>query len=80
METLDATGLKYQEGKVYPAPFESVKEVTLEKAMDLLRQGFMAIKVKQGGPRQLHGLPLVVLKSSDKFSGGWTTGAVPNFS
>ncbi len=79
METLDATGLKYQEGKVFPAPFESVKEVTLEKAMDLLRQGFMAIKVKQGSPRQLHGLPLVVLKSSDKFSGGWTTGAVPNF-
>jgi hypothetical protein len=79
METLDATGLRYQEGKVYPTPFESVKEVTLEKAMELLRQGFMAIKVKQGSPRQLHDLPLVVLKSSDKFSGGWTTGAVPNF-
>ena len=33
METLDASGLKYQEGKVFPTPFESVKEVTLEKAM-----------------------------------------------
>ncbi len=79
METLDATGLKYQEGKVYSTPFESIQEVTPEKAMELLRQGYIAIKVKQGSPRQLHGLPLVVLKSSDKFSGGWTTGAVPNF-
>ena len=79
LETLDASGLKYQEGKVFPAPFESVKEVTLEKAMELLRQGFMAIKVKQGSPRQLHDLPLGVLKSSDKFSGSWTTGATPNF-
>jgi hypothetical protein len=79
METLDASGLKYQEGKVFPTPFESVKEVTLEKAMELLRQGFMAIKVKQESPRQLHDLPLVVLKSSDKFSGGWTTGVTPNF-
>jgi hypothetical protein len=64
---------------VYPTPFETVNEVTLEKAMELLRQGFMAIKVKQGSPRQLHELPLVVLKSSNKFSGGWTTGAAPNF-
>lgn len=79
LEKLDASGLKYQEGKVFPTPFESVNEVSLEKAMELLRQGFMAIKVKQGSPRQLHDLPLVVLKSSDKFSGGWTTGAVPNF-
>jgi hypothetical protein len=79
LETLDAAGLRYQEGKVYPTPFESIKEVTLEKAIELLRQGFIAIKVKQGSPRQLHDLPLVVLKSSEKFAGGWTTGAVPNF-
>jgi hypothetical protein len=79
LETLDAAGLRYQEGKVYPTPFESINEVTPEKAMELLRQGFIAIKVKQGSPRQLHDLPLVVLKSSDKFAGGWTTGAVPNF-
>lgn len=79
LETLDATGLQYQEGKVYSVPFESVQEVTLDKAMELLRQGFMAIKVKQGSPRQLHDLPLIVLRSSEKFAGGWTTGAAPNF-
>ena len=79
METLDAAGLQYTQGKVYPTPFESAKEVTLEKAMELLRQGFLAIKVKQGALREVHGLPLIVLKSSDKFSGGWTTGATPNF-
>jgi hypothetical protein len=79
METLDASGLQYKEGKVYPKTFESTKELTLEKAMDLLRQGFLAIKVKQGALREVHGLPLNVLKSVDKFSGGWKTGAVPNF-
>ena len=51
----------------------------LDQAVDLLRQGYLAIKVKQGSPRQLHDLPLVVLTSSDKFAGGWTTGAAPNF-
>lgn len=79
LETLDATGLQYKEGKVYPTPFETVKEVNVEKAMELLAQGYLAIQVKKDTAKTIHGLPLVVLKSATTYSGGWTTGATPNF-
>lgn len=78
-ETLDATGLQYLEGKVYATPFESVKDISEEKAIELLRQGFMAVKVKNGEARQVHSLPILVLKTSEKYSSGWTTGAATNF-
>lgn len=78
-ETLDATGLVYTEGKVYPTAFESVKDISQEKALDLLKKGFLAVKVKTGEARQLHELPVLVLKTTEKFSGGWMTGATPNF-
>ena len=51
----------------------------MEKATELLRQGYLAIQVKKDVVKEMHGLPLVVLKLGSKFSGGWTTGAVPNF-
>lgn len=78
-ETLDATGLHYTEGKVYPTAFESVDKISEAEAMDLLRQGFMAVKVTIGEARQVHGLPILVLKTTEKYSGGWTIGSVPNF-
>ena len=78
-ETLDATGLHFTEGKVYPTAFESVQDISEEKALDLLRQGFLALKVKTGEVRQVHGLPILVLKSTEKFPSGWMTGSSPNF-
>ncbi len=79
LETLDATGLVYTDGKVYPTAFESVKDISPEKALELLRQGFMAVKVKSGEARQIHTLPVLVLKTTEKFSAGWMTGSTPNF-
>lgn len=78
-ETLDATGLQYLEGKVYATPFESVKDISEEKAIELLRQGFMAVKVKNGEARQVHSLPILVLKTTEKYSSGWMTGSATNF-
>lgn len=78
-ETLDATGLQYLEGKVYSTAFESVKDISDEKALELLRQGFMAVKVKTGEARQVHSLPILVLKSTEKYSSGWMTGSATNF-
>jgi hypothetical protein len=78
-ETLDASGLQYLDGKVYAIPFESVKDISEEKAIELLRQGFMAVKVKTGESRQVHPLPILVLKTTEKYSSGWTTGAATNF-
>jgi hypothetical protein len=79
LETLDATGLVYTEGKVYPTAFESVNDMSAERALELLREGFIGVKVKTGEARQLHELPILVLKTTDKFSAGWMTGATPNF-
>ncbi|OYX24302.1 MAG: peptidase M14 [Algoriphagus sp. 32-45-6] len=78
-ETLDATGLQYLEGKVYSTVFESVADISEEKAIELLRQGFMAVKVKNGEGRQVHSLPILVLKSTEKYSSGWMTGSATNF-
>lgn len=78
-ETLDATGLQYLEGKVYSTAFESVKDISEEKAIELLRQGFMAVKVKNGEARQVHSLPILVLKTTEKYSSGWMTGSATNF-
>ncbi|MFN3997444.1 M14 family zinc carboxypeptidase [Algoriphagus sp.] len=78
-ETLDATGLQYTEGKVCPTAFESADKISGAEAMDLLRQGFLGVKVKNGEARAVHGLPILVLKTTEKYAGGWTTGSVPNF-
>ncbi|PZX58102.1 M14 family zinc carboxypeptidase [Algoriphagus chordae] len=79
MEELDATGLKYAEGKVYDLAFEAVSEIDEAKAMDLLKQGYLAVKVKNGAKGDLHQLPILVLKSTDSFSAGWKTGESTNF-
>lgn len=78
-ETLDATGLEYTDGKVFPEVFEDLGKINAEKAMELLKKGYLAVKIKNGTPRQPHNLPIQVLKSSDKISGDWRTGASPNF-
>ena len=78
-ETLDATGLQYLEGKVFPTPFESVNELTEAKAVELLREGYLAVKVKSGEARQVHPLPILVLKTTEKYSSGWMTGSATNF-
>ncbi|TFV95858.1 peptidase M14 [Algoriphagus kandeliae] len=79
LEELDATGLKFTEGKVYEQAFESVDEITVDKTMELLRSGYIAVKVKNGQAGDLHQLPIVVLQSTDKFSFGWKTGSNPTF-
>jgi len=73
LEELDADGLRYEEGKIYERAFESVNEITSEKALELLREGYSAVKVQTGNPGDLHELPLIVLKSRDDFTGGWQT-------
>lgn len=78
-ETLDATGLQYTEGKVYPTSFENAAAITEEKVIELLRQGFLAVKIKNGDARQVLDLPILVLKTTDKFPSGWRTGSIPNF-
>lgn len=79
LEEFDASGLKYAEGKVYDGVFDSVENLDEAKAMELLNQGYLAVKVKSDSIGDLHNLPILVLKSSDDFSSGWKTGESTNF-
>ncbi|MEC3881050.1 M14 family zinc carboxypeptidase [Parapedobacter sp. 10938] len=56
---LDAVGLHFMPGKIYPKVFDSIDEVSLEQAMDLLRQGYCAIQLAQMPEDRHHALPLV---------------------
>src|SRR5690606_6292750 len=56
---LDAAGLHFMPGKVYPQVFDSIDKVSLAQAMDLLRQGYHAIQLAQMPEDRRHGLPLV---------------------
>jgi hypothetical protein len=79
LEEFDASGLKYAEGKVYESTFENVAAIDASKALDLLKQGFLAVKVNNGAKGDLHNLPILVLKSTESFSSGWKTGESTNF-
>ncbi|WP_304517091.1 M14 metallopeptidase family protein [Cecembia rubra] len=78
-EELDAKGLEVVEGKVYETPFANVREITWDKAMGLLREGYLGAKVQEAVDRELHSLPLIVLKNGNSISMGIRTGGNPNF-
>lgn len=79
LEEFDASGLKYSEGKVYESAFDSVNTIDDAKALELLKQGYLAVKVNNGAKGDLHQLPILVLKSTETFSSGWKTGESTNF-
>lgn len=79
LEEFDASGMRYAEGQVYETTFNSVTEIDSSKAFALLKQGYLAVKVKEGQKGDLHQLPILVLKSTDSFPAGWQTGGVTNF-
>ncbi|SFT78054.1 Zinc carboxypeptidase [Algoriphagus locisalis] len=79
LEEFDASGLKYEEGKVYETAFESMNSINEAKAMELLKQGYLAVKVKNGAKGDFHQLPILVLNSTESFSSGWKTGESTNF-
>jgi hypothetical protein len=78
-EELDASGMEVIEGKIYENAFEKPADITTEKALELLREGFLAIKVKEAEERELYDLPILVLKNSGPIPFGIRTGGSPNF-
>lgn len=78
-EELDAIGHRWVEGKVFEEEFENLDAIDEAEALELLKQGYLAVKVKSAEENQLHHLPIMVLHSRETFSSGWMTGASPNF-
>ncbi|MCE7057463.1 peptidase M14 [Algoriphagus sp. AGSA1] len=79
LEEINATELKYAEGKVYEQVFDSIAAIGEAKAMELLKEGYLAVKVKKETKGDLHGLPILVLGSTETYPSGWKTGEPTNF-
>lgn len=78
-EEVDASQMQVVEGKVYENPFPDLQALTPAVAMDLLKQGYLAAKVKDAEDRALYDLPILVLKSGNSIPFGIRTGGSPNF-
>ncbi|MFD1770905.1 M14 family zinc carboxypeptidase [Sphingobacterium suaedae] len=59
-DELDAEGLFFVTGKTYPQTFESIEQIPTARAFELLKEGFIAVRVQARGQERLHNLPLVV--------------------
>lgn len=60
-DEIDADGLRFIAAKVAPKVLTTVEELSIEQAFELLKQGYMAIQVKQVGAtkdKALHALPI----------------------
>ncbi|MFD2203802.1 M14 family metallopeptidase [Shivajiella indica] len=78
-EELDASGMEIVEGKIYGEIFNSLSDISPQKAMDLLKEGYLSIRVKEALDRELHGLPILVMKNENEVTMGIRTGGNPNF-
>lgn len=78
-EELDASGMEVIEGKIYPSAFNTIAEISNQKAIELLKEGYLAVTVKEALDRELHGLPILVMKNNNGISSGIRSGGNPNF-
>ncbi|MFC3416674.1 M14 family zinc carboxypeptidase [Algoriphagus hitonicola] len=78
-DELEATGHRWAEGKVFEEEFENLASIDQGEAMELLKQGYLAVKVKNAEKNELHNLPILVLKTREDFPSGWMIGNAPNF-
>ncbi|RPA67699.1 peptidase M14 [Cyclobacteriaceae bacterium YHN15] len=78
-EELDASGMEVIEGKVHPTSFNSLAEISDQKAIELLKEGYLGVIVKEALDRELHGLPILVMKNNNGISTGIRSGGNPNF-
>ena len=75
----DAEGYHFLPGKVHPKVFDSVEEVSLEQAMEFLRQGYAAIQLSKMPEDRHHGLPLVVFHQQAPSPASPNLGRAANF-
>lgn len=78
-EELDVSGMGIVEGKIYETQFNKLSDVSPEKALELLKEGFLAVKVKEASDRELYDLPILVLKNSTTIPFDIRLGGSTNF-
>lgn len=78
-QELDAEGLTYQEGKVYETVQDSLSTIDFNKAIQLLKNGYFAVNIKNSPPDLYYNLPLILLKNSPPPIGKLSLGSPANF-
>lgn len=76
---LDAEGLEFKPGNIWKGTYSSLAEMPEQKAIDLLKQGYLAISVKKENQEKAHRLPLVVVTEEKAFQSGHQIGNAANF-
>lgn len=76
---LDASGMEFATGKVAEEVVDSLSSITPEMALDLLKDGNLAVKVKYAPANPLHDLPILVLQEEDSIHSGHNVGSPANF-
>lgn len=76
---LDAEGLEFKPGNIWKGTYSSLAEMSEQKAIDLLKQGYLAISIKKENQKKAHRLPLVVVTEEKAFQSGHQIGNAANF-
>lgn len=67
---VDADGLKFEEGTVAPTPISSLQNFTHAQALDLLRQGYLAVRLTGRATPQtvIHDFPINIFRQDQFFA------------
>lgn len=78
-EEVNADGLKVKKGNIWKEVYPSIKDITQEKAFELLHQGYLAVRVANREEEGFYTLPLVAVREEQTFKSGHQLGSVANF-
>ncbi|GAA4793180.1 hypothetical protein GCM10023231_21760 [Olivibacter ginsenosidimutans] len=78
-QELDAKGLTFMKGKLYPTPYNTVDELNSSKVMDLLRQGYFAIQLRNIAANRHYSLPVLLSGNGLIYGNSPTLGSQANF-
>src|SRR5690606_2350156 len=73
-----AEGLQFRPGNIWRGTYASLDEISEQKAMELLKQGYLAIQVRKEHKNRPHQLPLVVGTEEKAFQSGHQSGNAAN--
>ncbi len=59
-EEVDEAGFRFVPGKIYPKVFSQIDQLSHESAMEMLRDGYIAVQVSRMPSQVMHDFPLVI--------------------
>lgn len=78
-EELDAKGLKFMKGKLYPNAINYPDELNEQVVMELLREGYIAVKIRNVGADKHYKLPILLSNTGQIYGNSPSLGSQANF-